>query len=214
MLDVPVKTRPFTRQRLPRCSVTSPDTLLFLIFHLLSICIICEELFTCPVPSKILLLRIRFATLYNYLRSLFHVWKPIPFEESLWRGSASLPHINTLYLGSISRSHVLLPMLLLGATLFNVAGRWATIQRKKKIKKKCLPSDLWSVWNLIFPSFPQQCHHTQQTPLVQIAQTSLKTASSASQFTLWLRERGVVVVVGGCDVCLFSWNLLLVTWHP
>lgn len=189
MLDVPVKTRPFTRQRLPRCSVTSPDTFLFLIFHLLSICIICEELFTCPVPSKILLLRIRFATLYNYLRSLFHVWKPIPFEESLWRGSASLPHINTLYLGSISGSHVLLPMLLLGATLFNVAGRWATIQR-----------DLWSVWNLIFPSFPQQCHHTQQTPLVQIAQASLKTASSASQFTLWLGERGL----GGAVMCVCS----------
>lgn len=57
-----------------------------------------------------------------------------------------------------------------------------------------------------FSLLPQQCHHTQQTALLQIAQASFETASSVSQFTLWVAERG-----GGCDVCLFSWNLLLVT---
>lgn len=51
---------------------------------------------------------ISFAMLYDYLRSLFHVWKAIPFEASLRQRSASLPHINALYLGSISGRRVLL----------------------------------------------------------------------------------------------------------
>lgn len=75
------------------------------------------------------------------------------------------------------------------AALFNVAGSWGSVQNNKK-KRRRLARWLTACSEFHFSLLPQQCHHTQQTALLQIAQASFETASSVSQFTLWVAERG------------------------
>lgn len=151
---------------------------------------------------------ISFAMLYDYLRSLFHVWKPIPFEASLRRCSAWLPHINTPYLGSISGRHVLLLRCVLPGCLMLLGGE--EIFSAKSCKRPywlCLVSYGLFRFTFFF-LFLQQSHHTQQCR---------RDTAQDCKSLLWNSLRCISIYSLGwwkVDVDFFSWNLLLVTLYP
>lgn len=94
---------------------------------------------------------VSFAMLYDYLRSLFHVWKLIPFEASL-RGSALLHYLtSTPSILAPSQSVMFYCYVVFWMRLFNVAGRWGALQHKELKKKlesrsKLFFDDYW--WSI------------------------------------------------------------------
>lgn len=67
--------------------------------------------------------RVSFAMLYDYLRSLFHVWKLIPFEATL-RGSALLHYLtSTPSILALSRGVMFYCCVVLWMRLFNVCWK-------------------------------------------------------------------------------------------
>lgn len=67
--------------------------------------------------------RVSFAMLYDYLRSLFHVWKLIPFEATL-RGSALLHYLtSTPSILAPSRGVMFYCCVVLWIRLFNVCWK-------------------------------------------------------------------------------------------
>ncbi len=73
--------------------------------------------------------RLSFAMLYYYLRSLFHVWKLIPFEASLRRSAALHYLTSTLSILAPSWGVMFYWYVGLWMGLFNAAGRWGALQQ-------------------------------------------------------------------------------------
>lgn len=143
--------------------------------------------------------RVSFAMLYDYLRSLFHVWKLIPFEASL-RGSAALHYLtSTLSILAPSRGVMFYCYVGLWMRLLNAAGRYGALQRKEQQKMldtglNCCLMMSGGPFSLVFFFFEvlSSCSTTRTThcrigtaPDSKSCARSFETASGVSQFTLW-----------------------------
>lgn len=129
--------------------------------------------------------------LYNYLRSMFHVWNRILFEGPL--GGSGVIHYRTATPSILAPSQgvVLNCYMGLWMTLCNVAGRWRTFNGSGSENKtgrgavlfqwKPLFDDHWLL--LFFCPLLARCCRCSASR--SCAAWLFETASRVSQFTLW-----------------------------
>lgn len=146
-------------------------------------------------------------TLYDYLKSLFSVWKRIPFEASLI-GSAPFPHF-------ASTTAILAPSRGIGfywsVGCLMALGGWETLgHAANDWTRVCRLVPFWFL-NVIFLSL-QQCYHTYRYcglhNVPDYAAWSFETAAGIADFTLWGRGAGRWGGLSSLE------NLPSVTLHP